>query len=177
VTNTKDVANIQVYLHAKFYIFLRSLNVSSVLFSLLLKKLNGKGILKWKNLRASYPSKPARFYSTSGPAHLYKPVALFSSSGHCQAGPSVLRTPHVSLSPSRAETVMHPIATTPGTLPNPSPSSAPASCRSSVQFRSTDRPRAVPQCCPAESPLLHRLAPSRTDASPRATARLCSCRT
>jgi hypothetical protein len=34
--------------------------------------------------------------------------APFSYLGHCQAGPGVLQTPHVSLSPSRAETVTHP---------------------------------------------------------------------
>jgi hypothetical protein len=34
--------------------------------------------------------------------------APFSSPGHCQAGPGVLQTPHVSPSPSRVETVTHP---------------------------------------------------------------------
>jgi hypothetical protein len=32
----------------------------------------------------------------------------FYSPGHCQVGPGVLQTTHVSLSPSRAEAVTHP---------------------------------------------------------------------
>jgi hypothetical protein len=72
---------------------------------------------------------------------------------------------------------------TPDPLRRPVPSqtcplsSAPAVLRSPAQFRSTGRPRAVPQRCPAESPLLRRLAPSRTETSPRTTARMCHCRT
>jgi hypothetical protein len=54
------------------------------------------------SLRAS----PFLQHFRPSPSLRSRPVP-FSSPGHCQAGPNVLQTPLVSLSPSRAETVMH----------------------------------------------------------------------
>jgi hypothetical protein len=49
VPNTKVVKNIQIYLHAKFHIFLRFQNISFYLFSHLLEKS------KWKGFTGRFP--------------------------------------------------------------------------------------------------------------------------
>jgi hypothetical protein len=87
----------------------------------------------------------------------------FSSPGHCQAGPGVLRTPQVSLSPSQAETVMHP--TRYGTRYPPKP--VPFLCSSPRCMLVKFQPHPVPRCsiqasvsCPSH-PFACRLPPRR----------------
>jgi hypothetical protein len=105
VPNTKVVENIQIYLHAKFHIFLRSLSIFSIFISLLLIFQFGKGIKYWKNDHGPFP--PSQPISTALPAQPTSPnrLALFPPLSHCQAGPSASRSPLVSLIPSRAGTV------------------------------------------------------------------------
>jgi hypothetical protein len=110
----KVVANIQIYLHAKFHIFLRSLSISTTLFPPIDVFQIGKGILKWKNLCGPYPSEPACFYGTSGPAHL------------CEADPhrfppwvTAKRAP-VSCRPHTSTSLLHwrePLGTRPNIAP------------------------------------------------------------
>jgi hypothetical protein len=56
VPNTKVVAIIQIYLHAKFHIFLRSISIFPIFISLLLIFQFGKGIKYWKKNHGSFPS-------------------------------------------------------------------------------------------------------------------------
>jgi hypothetical protein len=88
----------------------------------------------------------------------------------------VPRGPHLSASHLHGrETATHPTRYHACYAQTRPLSSALASCQSPAQFRSTDCPRAVPQHRPAESPLLRRLAPLRTESSPRTTERMCRC--
>jgi hypothetical protein len=56
VPNTKVVANIQIYLHAEFHIFLRFLSIFSIFISLMLIFQFGKGINIGKriNLKSNF---------------------------------------------------------------------------------------------------------------------------
>jgi hypothetical protein len=96
VPNTKVVANIQIYLHAKFHIFLTSSIILLFLFS-------PADLFNWKNRGGRFLR--GRPSSAPTPAHLRvrswpTPSA---SSGRYQVGPDVSRTPHVSLTPSWAK--------------------------------------------------------------------------
>jgi hypothetical protein len=61
--------------------------------------------------------------------------------GRCQAGPSVSRTPHISLSPSRAETVTHPTQCRVHHRSKPIPFLCSSPRRPPVKFRPCPAPR------------------------------------
>jgi hypothetical protein len=62
-------------------------------YSLMLIYSIGKENVKLKKLHGLYPSEPVCFYSTSGPAHLCKPVTPFSSPGSLPSEPRCLTNP------------------------------------------------------------------------------------
>jgi hypothetical protein len=115
VPNTKVVTNIQIYLHTKFYIFVRSPNIFLFLFFLLIYSIGKIIVGRFLCGRPSSAPTLAHLCVRSRPA----PSA---SSGHCQVGPSTSRTPHVSLTPSWAGNRYAPDPLS--RRPNLSPSSA-----------------------------------------------------
>jgi hypothetical protein len=136
------VENIQIYLHAKFHIILRSLNISFYFFLTCLKNKWKKNSKMEKSSRAvSLQASPFLQHFQPSPSLRSRP-APFSSSGRCQAGPGVSQTPHVSLSPSQAETVMHSTCYGARYPPKLVPFLCSSPCCPSMKFR----PRPAPMC-------------------------------
>jgi hypothetical protein len=126
VPNAEVVANIQIYLHAKFHIFL---NHSSIFLfcSLLLIYLIGKRIEIGKFTVGRFSPRPAQLGSASAQLSRQSQPAPSVSVGRCKVGPTP-HGPHLSASLlCRWKTTMHPTDLLPRPLrSNPSPSSASA---------------------------------------------------
>jgi hypothetical protein len=141
--NTKVVANIQIHLHAKFHIFLRSPSISTILFSPA-DLLNWKNDLNWKNHCGPFSPWPPQLSSASAQSSRRSWPVLSASSGCYQVSPDVSWT-HTSASLLHGRKTLHTRPTiAPCTLPYRPLSSAPALRRSPAQFWSTGRPRAMP---------------------------------
>jgi hypothetical protein len=125
VPNIKVVSNIQIYLHAKFHIFLRSLIFLIFLFSHV-DLFNWKKDINSKYHRGPLSPRSAQLGASLGPIQHAKPATPSISSGRCQAGPSASRTPPISLSFSWAKNRYAPDPLPRPLRSNPSPSSAPA---------------------------------------------------
>jgi hypothetical protein len=166
VPNKKVVPHILISLHAKFHIFLRSLSNFSIQLSPI-ALFNWKKNLKWKNLHALPPPQPAYFYSTPGPTHFSKPARAVSSPGSLLTGPSASHTPRVSLTHSRAGTVMQPTQYRAHYRSQTRP--LPLLRLHAAHRHDSDRPITLMPCLSTTS-LLRCLVPSRTEAFPRAAA-------
>jgi hypothetical protein len=160
VPNTKVVANIQIYLHAKFHIFLISPSISPIL-SPPADLFNWKKELDWKNRRGSFSPWPAQL--GIDPAHLRKRVGL----------------PAVIASPSLTDGARLSAPSSPKSFPAPHRvSSSTNSCRQ-ADHPSSACTTSTSTCPPAV--VSHRIgcgAPWRpiTAARCSATARRCSSR-
>jgi hypothetical protein len=115
---------------------------------------------------------PAQLSSASAQSSWRSRPAPLISTGRCQVGPGASWTPLVSLTFSRAGNRYAPDPLPRTLRSNPSPFLC-SSFAPLVGAILVDRsPLTMPQRCPAESPLLRHLAPSRTEMSPRTTARV-----
>jgi hypothetical protein len=106
VPNTKVVANIPIYLHAKFHIFLRYLSISSNYYPTCLKNQKGKGNLKFENHHEPFSSASAQHCSAirpsmprSQPAPASLPVVAAKRAPHVSRPtsqrPHICAVPHV----------------------------------------------------------------------------------
>jgi hypothetical protein len=89
VPNIKVVSNIQIYLHEKFHIFMRSLSISSNLFSHLPQKSIRKGNSFWKILVGWFHRAGPKSVEPSGPVHCEDGPHPFPSPSSLPGGPRV----------------------------------------------------------------------------------------
>jgi hypothetical protein len=104
--NTKVVANIPIYLHTKYHIFLSSQVFLLFLFSPA-DLFNWKKELNWKITVGCFLRGRPSLALPSAQSSVRSQPAPYASSGRCQASPSASWTQPVSLPPKRAETVTH----------------------------------------------------------------------
>jgi hypothetical protein len=87
------VENIQIYLHTKFHIFLRSLSISTILFPPADVFQIGKGIRYWKkNCGPLFPA-PAQHSDDLGPIQRVKLARTICSLGTLLSRPQRLVNP------------------------------------------------------------------------------------
>jgi hypothetical protein len=127
VPQTKVVENIQIFLHAKFHIFLGPLSISSNIILTCLKDQNSKRKLNWKmGVRPFSPRRhsaavpPGPISHASGPLPFPTPQSL--PLGAHQSVPSVLQIPELSarvspVAPILAAAVLHHITWSLPSLP------------------------------------------------------------